>query len=112
MSEKEPRQRYAYLDAIFFGREGESVPHEARISMLVRLCSLAVQFPGCQPLLNDVGAWLQKVGLVKPYARQIVAKLVDDFCHEQVKGKRCGDRSVDSIDSFGSVLQSMTMTAC
>jgi hypothetical protein len=56
----EGRQRYAYFETIFCGREGESLLHEQRVALLVKLCSLAVQFP-CHALLVDVAQWLNKV---------------------------------------------------
>uniref|UniRef100_A0A914XRH1 Uncharacterized protein n=1 Tax=Plectus sambesii TaxID=2011161 RepID=A0A914XRH1_9BILA len=78
---EEGRQRYAFFELIFCGREGETVLHEARIGLLVKLCSLAVQYP-CHSLLVDVSLWLNKIGLVKPYASQVVATVVEHFCKQ------------------------------
>lgn len=71
---------YGYFEVIFLGREGETLLHEARISLLIRLTSYACQYPA-YGLLSDIAAWLSKVGLGKPYAKEIVDLLMEHFCY-------------------------------
>uniref|UniRef100_A0A0M3IKP7 Centromere protein I n=1 Tax=Ascaris lumbricoides TaxID=6252 RepID=A0A0M3IKP7_ASCLU len=76
---REPRgHQYTYFEVIFCGREGEALLHDVRISLLMNLCSLAVQYP-CYSLLNHVSQWLHKIGNGKSYAQQLIALLVDHF---------------------------------
>ncbi|VDK79389.1 unnamed protein product [Litomosoides sigmodontis] len=77
--ESEPRShQYSYFEAIFCGREGEPLLHETRISLLINLCSLAVQYP-CYSVLNHISQWLHKIGSGKSYAQQFVSQLVDHY---------------------------------
>ncbi|VDM98690.1 unnamed protein product [Thelazia callipaeda] len=79
--EKESESRgnqYSYFEAIFCGREGEPILHETRISLLINLCSLAVQYP-CYSVLKHIAQWLQKIGSGKSYAQQFVSLLVDHY---------------------------------
>ncbi|OZC11627.1 hypothetical protein X798_01490 [Onchocerca flexuosa] len=77
--ESEPRgHQYSYFEAIFCGREGESFLHEIRITLLINLCSLAVQYP-CYSILNHISQWLHKIGSGKSYAQQFVSQLVDHY---------------------------------
>ncbi|KAM3723730.1 Integrator complex subunit [Dirofilaria immitis] len=77
--ECEPRgHQYSYFEAIFCGREGEPLLHETRISLLINLCSLAVQYP-CYSVLNHISQWLHKIGSGKSYAQQFVSQLVDHY---------------------------------
>uniref|UniRef100_A0A915C1C5 Uncharacterized protein n=1 Tax=Parascaris univalens TaxID=6257 RepID=A0A915C1C5_PARUN len=76
---REPRgHQYTYFEVIFCGREGEALLHDVRISLLMSLCSLAVQYP-CYSLLNHVSQWLHKIGNGKSYAQRVIALLVDHF---------------------------------
>ncbi|VDK18000.1 unnamed protein product, partial [Anisakis simplex] len=75
----EPRgHQYYYFEVIFCGREGEGLLHDIRISVLMNLCSLSIQYP-CYSLLNHVSQWLHKIGSGKSYAQQIINLLVDHF---------------------------------
>lgn len=70
--ESEPRgHQYSYFEAIFCGREGEPLLHETRISLLINLCSLAVQYP-CYSVLNHISQWLHKVVLLNLFIRGIL----------------------------------------
>ncbi|VDN36962.1 unnamed protein product [Gongylonema pulchrum] len=71
-------QQYAYFEAIFCGREGETALHDTRISVLINLCSLAVQYP-CYSVLNHTSQWLHKIGSGKSYAQKFVSKLVEHY---------------------------------
>uniref|UniRef100_A0A914D3R8 Mediator of RNA polymerase II transcription subunit 24 n=2 Tax=Acrobeloides nanus TaxID=290746 RepID=A0A914D3R8_9BILA len=74
-------QKYLYFDLIFCGREGEALLHEARISFLVKLCSMALQFPSYS-LFDDVAQWLMRIGKSesgKAYAQKIIGEIVENF---------------------------------
>uniref|UniRef100_A0A914MK03 Uncharacterized protein n=1 Tax=Meloidogyne incognita TaxID=6306 RepID=A0A914MK03_MELIC len=79
--EADPKLRYLHFDIIFCGREGEPLLHEARVQFLIKICSLAAQFP-VYGLFDHVGQWLGKVTsdeLKRSYADQIVSELVEGF---------------------------------
>uniref|UniRef100_A0A914HIR8 Uncharacterized protein n=1 Tax=Globodera rostochiensis TaxID=31243 RepID=A0A914HIR8_GLORO len=79
--ETDPALRYLHFEIIFCGREGEAHLHEARVQFLVKLCSLAAQYP-VYGLFEDVAHWVSKVKsdeLKRTYMEQIVAELVEGF---------------------------------
>uniref|UniRef100_A0A1I8B5W3 Uncharacterized protein n=1 Tax=Meloidogyne hapla TaxID=6305 RepID=A0A1I8B5W3_MELHA len=79
--EVDPKLRYLHFDIIFCGREGEPLLHEARVQFLIKICSLAAQFP-VYGLFDHVAQWLGKVTsdeLKRSYADQIVSELVEGF---------------------------------
>uniref|UniRef100_A0A0N5A8Z6 Rab-GAP TBC domain-containing protein n=1 Tax=Syphacia muris TaxID=451379 RepID=A0A0N5A8Z6_9BILA len=77
--EVEPHSfQYANFETIFCGREGETLLHEIRISILQKLCSLALQYP-CYSLFILVATWLHKIGNSRPYAQEFIGYLVNHF---------------------------------
>jgi len=71
-------ERHFHFEVIFCGREGEAVLHEIRISFLIKLSVMALQYP-LYGLFEDIAQWLYKIGSGKPYAEQVVGELVDKF---------------------------------
>ena len=87
--EADPQLRYLHFDIIFCGREGEALLHEARVQFLVKVCSLATQYP-VYDFFEHVVHWLSKVAsddLKRAYAEQIVAELVEGFVLAPAKNK-------------------------
>ncbi|KAF7633984.1 hypothetical protein Mgra_00006612 [Meloidogyne graminicola] len=76
--EVDPKLRYLHFDIIFCGREGEPLLHEARVHFLIKLCSLATQFP-VYGLFDNVAQWVTSDDLKRTYADQIVSELVEGF---------------------------------
>uniref|UniRef100_A0A183CHA3 SP-RING-type domain-containing protein n=1 Tax=Globodera pallida TaxID=36090 RepID=A0A183CHA3_GLOPA len=76
--ETDPALRYLHFEIIFCGREGEAHLHEARVQFLVKLCSLAAQYP-VYGLFEDVAHWVKSDELKRTYMEQIVAELVEGF---------------------------------
>lgn len=84
--ESEPRgHQYSYFEAIFCGREGEPLLHETRISLLINLCSLAVQYP-CYSVLNHISQWLHKVKKAVFLNLRVLSLLCRNFNLSSVHG--------------------------
>ncbi|KAI6184773.1 hypothetical protein M3Y97_00632300 [Aphelenchoides bicaudatus] len=75
--ENDASKRYEYFDVIFCGREGSGAAHEHRISLLVKLCTVAIQFP-CYALFDDIATWFMKIRS-DVYAKRIIIDLVEEF---------------------------------
>uniref|UniRef100_A0A8R1DWE3 Uncharacterized protein n=1 Tax=Caenorhabditis japonica TaxID=281687 RepID=A0A8R1DWE3_CAEJA len=73
--------RYAYFEAIFFGRQEDSMLHEYRISILFELVSFSVQYPVLQ-IFNHVMGWLCQMKNEEQaiiYSDRLIEMMVEHF---------------------------------
>uniref|UniRef100_A0A1I7XK95 Rho-GAP domain-containing protein n=1 Tax=Heterorhabditis bacteriophora TaxID=37862 RepID=A0A1I7XK95_HETBA len=86
LEKSDDMNKYAYFEALFLGREGESVQHEHRLRTLFRLASFALQFPVLH-LFSQISQWLSKMGAGKSYAEDLVGLLVEHFIQPDYETK-------------------------
>ncbi|CAI4229158.1 unnamed protein product [Auanema sp. JU1783] len=74
----EDSSKNAYFEAIFLGRQGDTILHEYRIQVLFRLASFALQVPVLH-LYMPISQWLSKESTSRAYAEVFIKMLVEHF---------------------------------
>ncbi|KAF8359583.1 hypothetical protein PRIPAC_94578 [Pristionchus pacificus] len=70
--------RSALFETIFLGREGETILHSARIQVLLKVSSYALQHPSLS-LFIPLAHWLRKMIGRNSYPDELIALLVEHF---------------------------------
>uniref|UniRef100_A0A7E4W8Y2 Uncharacterized protein n=1 Tax=Panagrellus redivivus TaxID=6233 RepID=A0A7E4W8Y2_PANRE len=106
---KDDQTRRIFFITLFLGRANDIDPllrasHESRMNVLVRFCSLAVQYP-VGPFLDVIGVWLAEEYPISNMGRRIATELVNCFLLKPIELdlSKFIDNLLNSAFSFAAV---------